>query len=970
MRCHELVGREAQAALLREAVVDLASGHGRVLVLVGEAGAGKTRLLHEVTYAAAAQALTVLTGRAVPGDSAVPYRPLTDALLPAFRDRPAPDDPGLAGFGGQLARLVPGWGVTAPVEDSPVLVGEALARLLALQSGGRGCVLCLEDLHWADPETVAILDYLADALTGLPVLCVATSRPEGADAGTLARIERRRHSALVPVGPLSDAEVDRMVVDCLRSELDGEASALSDPPAGLTDFVRLHSDGNPFVVEELLTGLAAVGELQVRAGRWEVTGPLTPSVPASLGASIEPRIASLDGVARRVLGAAALLGRQFEWDLLPGIAAVDGQAVVAALRSAVREQLVDVGADDDTFSFRHALTREAVLAELLPPERRELAARARQAVERANPGLPGSTCRLAADLAAAAGDTSAAARLLTETARRALAEGALATAEATALRAGRVAGSDEPAVLDARDVLVEVLAAAGKPQEALSLGREVIAQLELAGAPPERVAELGLVVAQAALTAGDLDAALQALDDARRVAGSTSGPDRRARFDAVRAHVELERGDLVRARRLSRRALDGARATAQPAVECAALLVLGRAQRPTSQESANRTFEAAAESARRSGLARWELRAERELAATTFLHHGYDGLLRVRSVAARLGGHDTVAFMDLEVADLAFSNGDTARCVDAARSCIEASDRFGLRFAPVAHLWLAGAEATRGDDAAMQAAIDAALAPDPDDPRIRGDLLGRVLVSRAAARDELPAMTALLDEMMPEVRRSPPGTSLFPGRFLWALLHAVDDDDGGAAVLEEHAATAGRIDFPLFTQWGRCIDAVVQGRQGRPEAGSVLDAAYRELTRMTVGQLQTRVTGLVVARAAMRDGWGDPVPLLRGCEAWFAAQGLELLVRRSRSMLGEAGQPVPRRGRGDSEVPESLRALGVTSREVDVLVLVVDGRTTKEIAATLYLSPKTVERHLTSLFQRTGAPNRRALASLGEEHLR
>ena len=126
---------------------------------------------------------------------------------------------------------------------------------------------------------------------------------------------------------------------------------------------------------------------------------------------------------------------------------------------------------------------------------------------------------------------------------------------------------------------------------------------------------------------------------------------------------------------------------------------------------------------------------------------------------------------------------------------------------------------------------------------------------------------------------------------------------------------------------------------------------------------------LLVARAAIRDGWGDPVRWLRESEAWFAERRFDRLVRRARYLLGEAGAPVPRRGRGDSEVPASLRALGVTSREVDVLKLVVAGRSTKAIAAELYLSPKTVEHHLASLFARTGAANRQTLAELVGIHL-
>ena len=188
------------------------------------------------------------------------------------------------------------------------------------------------------------------------------------------------------------------------------------PPAVLSDFVRSHSDGSPFLVEELLAGLVSSGELYQEAGRWTTSGPLTPTVPASLRESIQRRLDALDPVARRVLGAAALLGRAFDWELLPGIAEVDGRAAVEGLRAAVAEQLIEV--DGPGFRFRHALTREAVLHDLLPPERRDLASRAWPAHERAHPTLPGPTLELAADLAEAAGDPVAAARHLVESARR------------------------------------------------------------------------------------------------------------------------------------------------------------------------------------------------------------------------------------------------------------------------------------------------------------------------------------------------------------------------------------------------------------------------------------------------------------------------------------------------------------------------------------------------------------------------
>ena len=152
-------------------------------------------------------------------------------------------------------------------------------------------------------------------------------------------------------------------------------------------FVAEHSDGFPFLVEELLAGLVSSGALTRRDGHWRVERPLTPSVPGSFAASVRIRLATLSNDARRVLSAAAVLGRRFDWDLLPGVAGVDGSTVVEALRAAVDAQLLEV--EGQAFRFRHALTREAVLGELLPPERAELAARSGRGCRAGAPGGPG-----------------------------------------------------------------------------------------------------------------------------------------------------------------------------------------------------------------------------------------------------------------------------------------------------------------------------------------------------------------------------------------------------------------------------------------------------------------------------------------------------------------------------------------------------------------------------------------------------
>jgi DNA-binding NarL/FixJ family response regulator len=114
---------------------------------------------------------------------------------------------------------------------------------------------------------------------------------------------------------------------------------------------------------------------------------------------------------------------------------------------------------------------------------------------------------------------------------------------------------------------------------------------------------------------------------------------------------------------------------------------------------------------------------------------------------------------------------------------------------------------------------------------------------------------------------------------------------------------------------------------------------------------------LLVLEAAVADGWGNPVPLLRGDLAEHERAGDHQLARTCRDLLKRAGAPT-RRGRGTSSVPGALRAAGVTSREMDVLSLVTAGLTNAEIAGRLYLSPRTVETHVASLLAKLGAADR------------
>ena len=198
----------------------------------------------------------------------------------------------------------------------------------------------------------------------------------------------------------------------------------------------------------------------------------------SFADGVRARLAGLTDAERLVLHTAALLGRQFDWRLLPQATGLPADTVAAALEHGVRVQLLAV--DDGTFRFRHMLTREAVTAGLLPPRRVALAARALAALEAAQPGLPGAAGDLAAELAIQAGEPGRAGVLLTESGRSALGRGALATA-ASALRHAADLLTDPHLRAEAETLLVEALALAGQVDEAMRIGDRLIAQLTPGG---------------------------------------------------------------------------------------------------------------------------------------------------------------------------------------------------------------------------------------------------------------------------------------------------------------------------------------------------------------------------------------------------------------------------------------------------------------------------------------------------------
>ena len=943
-----VVGRDAELNALHQELDAASGGRGGVVVLVGEAGIGKTRLAQVAATDAERRDMVVLRGRAVAAPTPVAYRPLGEALCSAVRTGDAPSPEELPAFRAPLSRLIPEWRFDdAPhVDDSVVAIAEAVVRFLRALAGDRGCLVVLEDLHWADPETLTIVEYLADNLTSERVLCIATVRNDDrSPALDLAHtLDARRGSELVDLVRLSDDDVAIMVASCLDAPM---------VPDAVLDFAA-RADGVPFLVEELLAVAVSSGALINEGTSWVMSTSVEPVVPLTFADSMRRRLNSLGDETRSVLFAAAVLGRAFDWDLLPVITALDERAVLASLHAAVDAQIVSVDSDRAEFRFRHALSRDAVLVELLPPERVTLSRRALEAIEARHPDLAGDWCELAAELAAAAGDRVQAAALLLDIGRRARDNGALATAEATLERALALTPDTDPVATDVEECLVDVLSLAGKRDRAVEVGESLLARLGADGSAARRRAETHLRLARASVATTRWNEARARLGEARALASGVDDERLLARVDSLDAVVALGDDDQDRAAELARTALATAERVGPPEVACETLMVLGRVERWRDLSAAEPAFRRAVRIAEEHGLTVWRMRALHELGTIDMLSAGRaERLEEARALAVSMGDLATAAVLDVQICGVLVARDDPEPALAVARRAADVARRYGLgQTLAVALGFEAMAFARAGQRDAMEGCLAEARSHAAGDASL--DVFAASARSFLALVDEDRAGALEHLEHAGEMRYR----TNSPLLGLWAVLNALDADEAEATVANIRAQ--GEPFHYLARAWFRYAEAVVFGRAGRSDdALAAVDAGDRLLE----GFGWYRQYGhRLMAEAALGDGWGDPVAWLREALAFFETTGHVRSASACRSLLRQAGAPVPRRGRGASEVPAELRALGVTSREVDVLGLVAEGLTNREIADRLFLSPRTVENHVERLLAKTGASNRRELA--------
>jgi class 3 adenylate cyclase/tetratricopeptide (TPR) repeat protein len=396
-----LVERDGERANLRRGVEAALGGHGRLVLVAGEAGLGKTRLVAEVSAEADARGMRVLTGHCADSQSAAPYLPFVEMIEEAVSNPRSPLTlrEALRGVAPEVARIAPALrrlmpGIGPPVELPPELaqryLWNSMGEFLTRAAQRLPLLLVLEDLHWADESTVLLVEYLGPLLPELPVLVIGTYRDGEVDVSdplsrVISQLERRRL--------VDRIRLDRLSPDGVRTMV--EALAKQAAPEPLVRLIETETEGNPFFIEEVYLDLAESGALFDEQGRVRADLQLAEdSVPESVRLVLGQRLERLSATTRDVLTVAAIVGRVFAPDLVGELSGADPDRLVDALDEAEQTRLVVPTRQNGYLAFSHELIRQTLLADVSMLKRERLHLRAADAVERA----------FADDLEAHAGD--------------------------------------------------------------------------------------------------------------------------------------------------------------------------------------------------------------------------------------------------------------------------------------------------------------------------------------------------------------------------------------------------------------------------------------------------------------------------------------------------------------------------------------------------------------------------------------
>jgi DNA-binding CsgD family transcriptional regulator len=924
-----LVGRGVECDVVERAVAEARTGDARAVVVIGEGGVGKTRLVGEVATAARRAGLAVLTARSRI-TAPLTFGVVADALRSWLRGHEAP--PLGAPFDRGLRQVLPEWPTTAGADSDlddaqlQLLAGESVVRLVRAIASAQGALLVFDDLHAADPESVELVRHLVAA--AIPATCVIVALRGGEVATADAFIDAMRRdgiATLLPLAPL-DAGAVRVLVGALIT---------GEPPDELVDDIVTRTDGVPLLVEEVVDAHVRAGSLVIGPdGAWWRGG--RGAVPPTVRAMVAARLDRLDGVARDALTAAAVLG-EFDAALVAEIADADDSAVVRAFAAGIDAGVVD--RTGGVLSFRHAIVREAVIDDALPHVVAMQHHRAAAALEQRFGARADAAVleRRAAHLLHV-GSRDSATTLLVAAVDDALAAHALLGAER--LARGAVAAADSGAArVAADDALARVMAALGRFEEALAVDEATTAD---AGDALERQHRMALC----ALEAGRPEVASDVIARAR-----AAGDDSAVAL-VIAGRVALVRGDGATAARCADEALAASSPTADIDGQLAARELQGRARDFLGDRvGAEAAWEQQAADAAAAGRTAAQLRALVQLGKVEL----FDGRPPARSREAVEVARAAGALVELGWAEENYAvalgiGGDVEGAGAVLRESIARCRSLHLDQLAYLLTHYAFMQSHVVDDVEDILAEAEAIAPTADlrlhTVGVRGDI--------ALRRGDYAGALHWFD-VGAEILRSLPGVVPSDSScWLVLALAAV-----GRRAEAEHALRDAE-QMPDLERWYGRPTLVAAARAILDRDAPAFDAAIAaapERMQWDLALLRVVASDLIGGEWSAR--W------LREALDWYEAHGATTVVDRVRRMLRGAGGVVPRRRRAAAaSVPSALAARGVTVREAEVLGLLGDGLANAEIAARLFVSVRTVETHVSSLLTKLDVRGRGQLIAL------
>lgn len=503
-----LVGRVAEREQLTSAWKTAMEGVPQVVLVGGEPGVGKTRLVGDLVRRAHAGGAAVLFGRC-DEELGVPYQPFAEAIATFAAD--TTDDALASTFGragADLARLVPSLSARLPGLAEPLRADaeteryrlfEAVTKLLTSAAEHAPVVLFVDDLHWAARPTLLLLRHVVRHRGTAPMLIVATYRDTDLGRGhplseALADLRREPDVVRVVLRGLAEDEVVELVSSAAGHALDEGAVRLARE-------VHAETEGNPFFIGQVLRHLVETGAVQDVDGRWIVSPHRAVGIPEGVREVVGKRLSQLGADTNAVLSVAAVIGREFDGSLLIKASGLDSERVLDAMEEAETSRLV-VALDgrDDRRTFAHALVRSTLYEEIPTTRRLRIHRRVAEALtERAARGVPcldqlaHHSCE-----AAGLGDVDAALRWSRAAAGEAFERLAYEEAASWYKRAIDVLDPDDPSSVPARTELRTAMArslrAAGSVEASRAAALLAVEEARACGRP-DLFAEAGLVIA-------------------------------------------------------------------------------------------------------------------------------------------------------------------------------------------------------------------------------------------------------------------------------------------------------------------------------------------------------------------------------------------------------------------------------------------------------------------------------------------